>query len=52
MERAAHYGYFALKCGWTKEQVDAQPHWYIDRLPAFLAIVAEVEADAQKRASR
>lgn len=51
-ERTAHYGFFALKCGWTVEQVDAQPHWYLARLPGFIAIVGEVEAAKQKAAQR
>lgn len=50
MERVAYYGFFALKAGWTKEQVDAQPDWYIQRFPAYVGIVDEIEADRAEAA--
>lgn len=52
MERAAYYGFFALRCGWTVDEVDRQPDWYISRLPAFIAIHDEVQAEKQKAASK
>lgn len=52
MERTAYYGFFALRCGWTQQQVDDQEHWYIQRLPAYVAIVDEIEAERQKAAAK
>lgn len=50
MERTASYGFFAERYHWTPEQVEALPHWYATRLPAFAAIMDEVAADKQKAA--
>lgn len=52
MERTASYGFFAERYGWTVEQVESQPAWYVARLPAFAAIVDDIQAEKQKQASR
>jgi hypothetical protein len=52
MERTGYYGFFALRCGWTVEQVDSQPDWYIQRFPAFVAITDEIEAERAKAAAK
>jgi len=50
MERAAAYAFFAERYGWTKQQVDEQPLWYISRLRDVAAISDEVRAEKQKAA--
>jgi len=49
MERTAHYGFFAERYHWTKDQVDAQPIWYTRRLPAFAEILDEIAAEKKPK---
>jgi len=48
MERTAAYGLFAERYHWTTQQVDAQPNWYIARLPVYAGIVEDVRAERAK----
>jgi len=48
MEAAAVYAFFAERYHWTKQQVDEQPLWYIQRLRDIAAISDEVRAEKAK----
>lgn len=50
MEGAARYYWFANRFGWTPQQVDAQPVWLTDRLPAVAEIADQIEQDRVKAA--
>lgn len=52
MESTAYYYFFADRFGWTKQQVDNQPHWYTTRLPVVAEIADEVQAEKQKAATK
>lgn len=51
-ERTAHYGLLAERTGWTIEQIETQPHWYITRLPGFFAVLDEIREEKAKKAAK
>lgn len=42
------YGWFALRFGWTPEQVDRLPAFYEARLPQYAQVWDEVVAERRK----
>jgi hypothetical protein len=43
------YGWFAERHHWTPAQVDELPPWYRNRLPAYTAILDQLEREAHQR---
>jgi len=53
MEATAAYGFFADRYGWTfRQTLDENPEWYLERLPAYAAVLDEVRAEKAKAAAR
>lgn len=52
LEGTAQYFWFADRFGWLPEQVDEQPLWVVDRLPAVAKIHDEVTRERQEAAQR
>lgn len=44
-ERTMHYLWFADRFGWTPEQVDDQPQWFLSRAAEVAAVLDEVRAE-------
>lgn len=47
-ERAVWYDWFCQRYGWTVDQVDEQPAWFLGRAPEAAAIRAEVAGEARE----